>query len=50
VHVARVRGKRNACKILVGRSERKRPQGRPGRRWEDNVIMNLREIGWDGMD
>jgi hypothetical protein len=42
--------KRNAYRILVGKLERKRPLGRPRRRWEDNVKMDLREIGWGGMD
>jgi hypothetical protein len=42
--------KRNAYRILVGKPERKRPQGRPRRRWVDTIKMNLREIGWDGMD
>jgi hypothetical protein len=31
-------------------NSRKRPQGRPRRRWVDNIRMDLREIGWDGMD
>jgi hypothetical protein len=35
---------------LVGKPERKRPLGRPRRRWRDNIKINLREIGWDGMD
>jgi hypothetical protein len=34
----------------VRKSEGKRPQGRPRHRWEDNIKMDLREIGWDGMD
>jgi hypothetical protein len=34
----------------VGKPEGKRPLGRPRRRWEDNVRMDLREIGWGGMD
>jgi hypothetical protein len=42
--------KRNAYRILVGKSERKIPLGRPRRRWVDNIKMDLREIGWDGMD
>jgi hypothetical protein len=42
--------KRNACRILVGNPEGKRPLGRQRRRWADNIKMNLREIGWDGMD
>jgi hypothetical protein len=49
-HVARMGEKRNACRILVGKPEGKRPLGRPRRRWVDNIKMNLREIGWDGMD
>jgi hypothetical protein len=42
--------KRNAYRILVGKPEEKRPLGRPRRRWEDNIRMDLREIGWGGMD
>jgi hypothetical protein len=39
---------RNAYRILVGKSEGKRPLARPRRRWVDNIKMDLREIGWDG--
>jgi hypothetical protein len=42
--------KRNAYRILLGKPERKRPLGRPRRKWVNNVRMDLREIGWDGMD
>jgi hypothetical protein len=42
--------KRNAYKILMRIQEGKRPLGRPRRRWEDNIKMDLREIGWGGMD
>jgi hypothetical protein len=42
--------KRNAYRILVGKPEGKRPLGRPRRRWVDNIKMDLREIGWDGVD
>jgi hypothetical protein len=42
--------KRNIYRILVGKPERKRPLGRPRRRWEDNIRMYLREIGWGCMD
>jgi hypothetical protein len=49
-HVARLGEKRNAYSILVGKPEEKRPLGRPRRRWVDNIKMNLREIGWRGMD
>jgi hypothetical protein len=34
----------------VGKREGKRPLARPKRRWEDNIKMGLREIGWDGRD
>jgi hypothetical protein len=34
----------------VGKPEGKRPLGRPRRRWEDNIKMDLGDIGWDGMD
>jgi hypothetical protein len=42
--------KKNAYRILVGNPEGKRPLARPRRRWVDNIKMELREIGWDGMD
>jgi hypothetical protein len=42
--------KRNACRILVGKPEGKRPVGRPKYRWVDNIEIDLREIGWCGMD
>jgi hypothetical protein len=42
--------KRNAYRILVGNPERKRSLGRPIRRWEYNIRMDLRETGWGGMD
>jgi hypothetical protein len=42
--------KRNAYRILVGKPVGKRPLGRPRRRWMDSIRMDLREIGWDGMD
>jgi hypothetical protein len=40
----------NAYGILVGKREGKRPLARPRRRWVDNIIMDLREMGWSGMD
>jgi hypothetical protein len=49
-HVARMGEKRNAYKILVGKPEGKRPLGRPRRRWVDNIKIDLREIGCEGMD
>jgi hypothetical protein len=36
--------------VLVGKPERKRPLGRPTRRWEDNITMDLQEVGCGGMD
>jgi hypothetical protein len=41
---------RNVYKILVGKSEGKRPRGRPRHRREDNIRMDLREIRWEGVD
>jgi hypothetical protein len=41
---------RNGYRILVGKSEEKRPLGRLRRRWVDNIKMYLRERGWDGLD
>jgi hypothetical protein len=45
-HVARMREVRGAYNILVGRPEGRRPLGRPRRRWEDNIKMDLRETGF----
>jgi hypothetical protein len=45
-----MRETRNAYMILVGKPEGKRSLGRPKRRWVDNIKIDLREIGWDGMD
>jgi hypothetical protein len=42
--------KKNPYRILVGKPERKRPLGTPRRRWEDNIRMDFREIGWSGVD
>jgi len=41
---------RNANNILVGKFEGKRPLGRPRRKQEDNIRMDLREIGWKSVD
>jgi hypothetical protein len=48
-HVACMGEKRGAYRILVGRPEGRRPFGRPRRRWEDNIKMDRREVGW-GID
>jgi transcription termination factor 2 len=45
-HVARMGEKRNAYRLLVG----KRPLGRPRRRWEDTIRMDLGEVGWADVD
>jgi hypothetical protein len=49
-HVARMRETRNAYRILVGKPEGMRPLGNPRRRWVDNIKIDLREIGWGGVD
>jgi hypothetical protein len=46
-HVERMGEGRGVCRVLVGSPESKRPMGRPRRRWEDNIKMDLREIGID---
>jgi hypothetical protein len=47
-HVARIGKGRGVYRVLVGRPEGKRPLGRPRRKWEDNIKMDLREIWIDG--
>jgi hypothetical protein len=42
--------KRNIYGILAGKPEGKRPLGRLRRRWNDNIKMDLREIGWGGVN
>ena len=42
--------RRDVCTVLVGKTEGKRPLGRPRRRWEDNIKMDLQEVGCGGMD
>jgi hypothetical protein len=49
-HVARMGKVRGAYNILDGRHEGRRPLGRPRRRWEDNIKMDLREIGFGDVD
>jgi len=44
-HVARMGEVRGVYKVLVGKPEGRRPLGRPTRRWEDNIRMDLREVG-----
>jgi len=49
-HVEHMSDMRNVFTILVGKSEGKRPLGRLRRRWEDNIIMDLSEVRWKGVD
>jgi hypothetical protein len=49
-HVVRKGAKRNAYTIFVGKPKGKRPLGRPRCKWEDNIKIDLRETGWDGMN
>jgi hypothetical protein len=42
--------KRNAYRIFVGEPDGKKPLGRPRCRWMDDIKLDLRETGWDGMD
>jgi hypothetical protein len=44
------RGERGMYRVLVGKPEGKSPLGRPRHRWEDNIKMDLREVGCGGMD
>ena len=49
-HVARMGEERGMYRILVGKPERRRPVGRPRRRWVDNIRMDLQEVGFWDMD
>jgi hypothetical protein len=52
-HVARMGEERNMYKVLVGKPEGKRPLGKPRRRWEDGIRIDLGEIDlgvWIGFD
>jgi hypothetical protein len=42
--------KRNAYRLLVGKSKGKWPLGRPRRRWVDNIRMDVGEVGWGDVD
>jgi hypothetical protein len=51
-HVARMGEERGVYRVLVGKRERKRSLGRPRRRWGDNIMMDLQEVGcgvWTGL-
>jgi len=49
-HVARMGERRGAYRVLVEKPEGKRPIGRPRRRWEENMKMDLLEVGCEGKD
>jgi hypothetical protein len=49
-HVACMGEERKVCRVLVGKPEGKRPVGRPRCRWEDEIRMDLRDIGWEGVE
>jgi hypothetical protein len=49
-HVARMGEERRVYKVLVGKPEGRRPLGRPRRRWEDGIRMDLRVTGLGGVD
>ena len=49
-HVARMGESRGVYRVLVGKPEIKRPLGRPRHRWEDNIEMDLQEVGCGGVD
>ena len=49
-HVARMGERRGVYRVLVGKREGKRALGRPRRRWEDDIKMDLQEVGCWGMD
>jgi len=49
-HVARMGDRRGVYRVLVGKPEGKKPLGRPRRRWDDNIKVDLQEVGCGGMD
>jgi len=49
-HIARKGERRGVYRVVVVKSEGKRPLGRPRRRWEDNIKMDLQELGCGSMD
>ena len=48
--MAHIEERRGVYRVLVGNPEGKRPLGRPRRRWEDNIKMDLQEVGYGGLD
>jgi len=49
-HVVYIGVRRSVYRVVVGQPEEKRPLGRPGHRWEENIKMDLQEVGCRGMD
>ena len=49
-HVLRLGESRGVYRVCVWQPDLKRPLGRPRRRWEGNIKMELQEVGWGGMD
>jgi len=49
-HVERMGKGRVVYRVVVGKNKKKRPMGKPRRRWEDNIKMDLQEVGCGGMD
>ena len=49
-HVLRMVVRRVAYRIVMGTNEGRRPLGKPRKRWEDNIKMDVQEVGWRDMD
>jgi hypothetical protein len=49
-HVARMGEERNVYRVLMRKPEGKSPLGRPRRRWEDGIKMDVKDIGWGSVD
>ena len=49
-YIARMGERRSACRVLVGKREGKKPLVKPSHRWEDNIKMDLQDVGCGGMD
>ena len=48
--ISTMRERRGVYRVLVGKPEGKRPLGRPSGKWEYNIKLDLKEVGWAGMD
>jgi hypothetical protein len=49
-HVVWMGKERRVCRLLMGKPEGKRPMGRPRNKWENNIRVDLQEVGCAGMD